>query len=136
MQLKTSSNEDGTPRRPHDPPKADPVLEFDLARELRQLNNEPERDSGQNARTLVKFGDLRVIFIALKRGSAMPGHHAKGSTSIHVVAGHIIVRADGRTFNLHDGGLLALDQNVLHDVTAVHDSAFLLTVAWPGEAGT
>lgn len=46
------------------------------------------------------------------------------------------VRADGRTLTLHDGGLLALDHDVPHDVTALHDSVFLLTVAWPGEAGT
>jgi len=28
--------------------------------------------------------------------------------------------------------LLALDRGILHDVEALEDSAFLLTIAWPG----
>lgn len=31
------------------------------------------------------------------------------------------------------GPLLALDQGLLHDVEALEQSAFLLTIAWPGE---
>jgi hypothetical protein len=43
------------------------------------------------------------------------------------------VRAAGRTFSLRLGGLLALDRGVRHDVTALEESAFLLTIAWPGK---
>jgi len=48
------------------------------------------------------------------------------------VAGHIQVRAQGRTFDLPTGRLLALDQRLLHEVEALEESAFLLTIAWPG----
>jgi len=48
------------------------------------------------------------------------------------VAGHIQVRAQGRTFDLPTGRLLALDKGVLHEVEALEESAFLLTIAWPG----
>lgn len=48
------------------------------------------------------------------------------------VEGRIQVHADGRTFDLYRGALLALDRGVPHDVEAVEDSAFLLTIAWPG----
>lgn len=41
------------------------------------------------------------------------------------------MHADGRTFDLYRGALLALDQGVPHDVDASEDSAFLLTIAWP-----
>jgi quercetin dioxygenase-like cupin family protein len=51
---------------------------------------------------------------------------------VQTVRGHIRVRALGRTFDLPTGGLLALDQNVSHDLEALEDSAFLLTIAWPG----
>jgi hypothetical protein len=44
---------------------------------------------------------------------------------------HIHVRAQGRTFDLPPGGLLALDQDVPHDVEALEDSSLLLTIAWP-----
>jgi quercetin dioxygenase-like cupin family protein len=39
-----------------------------------------------------------------------------------------------RTFDLPQGNLLALDRGVAHDVEALEDSAFLLTIAWPEEA--
>jgi quercetin dioxygenase-like cupin family protein len=42
------------------------------------------------------------------------------------------VRAQGRTFDLPAGSLLALDQGIPHDVEALEESAFLLTIAWPG----
>ena len=58
-------HEDSRHRRPHPPPMAAPFLEFDLARELEQLRCEPWPTSGQNAKTLVKYDDFRVVLIAL-----------------------------------------------------------------------
>jgi len=51
--------------------------------------------------------------------------------SIQTVA-DIQLRAQGRTFDLPTGSLLALDQGLSHDVEALEESAFLLTIAWPG----
>ena len=125
---------DGSPehRRPHPQPMAAPYLELDLAKELEQLHREPGWSSGQNARTLVKYDDLRIVLTALKAHARIPGHQTEGRISIHAVAGHLQVRAQGRTFDLPAGRLLALDQLVPHDVEALEDSAFLLTIAWPG----
>ncbi len=111
---------------------AAPFLEFDLKRELEQLHEEPEWSTGQNARTLVKFDDFRVVLMALRARARVPGHLTKGRISIQTVVGHILERADGRTFDLPGGALLALDHSVPHEVEAVEDSAFLLTIAWPG----
>lgn len=118
-------------RRPHAQSMADPYLEFDLARVLEQLNAEPAKNRGQNAKTLVKYDDFRVVLTALKAGARLPEHHTEGRISIQIVAGRIQVRAEGRTFNLLKGNLLALDRGVRHDVEALEDSAFLLTIAWP-----
>jgi quercetin dioxygenase-like cupin family protein len=52
------------------------------------------------------------------------------------VVGHIQVRAQGRSFELRAGGLLALGQGVPHEVEAVDESAFLLTIARPSENNT
>ena len=120
-------------RRPHPQPMATPYLEFDIARELHQLHHEAGWDSGQNARTLVKYNGLRVVLVALKARSRIAEHHTEGQISIHTVVGHIQVRAEGRTFELRAGGLLALDQGLPHDVEALEESAFLLTIAWPGD---
>jgi quercetin dioxygenase-like cupin family protein len=112
---------------------AGPYLEFDIARELQQLHREAGWDSGQNAKTLVKYNGLRVVLVALKARSRIPEHQTEGHISIQTVVGHIQVRAQGRTFELRAGGLLALDQGLRHDVEAVEESAFLLTIAWPGD---
>lgn len=107
-------------------------LEFDLARELEQLHHEPGWSSGQNAKTLVKYDDFRVVLIALKAHARLPGHQTEGRISIQTVAGHIQVRAQGRTFDLPMGRLVALDRGLPHDVEALEEGAFLLTIAWPG----
>jgi quercetin dioxygenase-like cupin family protein len=111
---------------------AGPYLEFDLARELKALHSEPAWSNGQNAKTLVKYDDFRVVLTALKARARLPDHHTEGRISIHTIAGHILVRADGRTFDLPMGSLLALDQGLAHDVEALEESAFLLSIAWPG----
>ena len=122
-------------RRPHPTPMAAPYLEFDIASELEQLRREPAWQSGQNAKTLVKFDDLRIVLMSLQARSRIPGHQTEGRISIHAVAGHIQVRAQGRTFALPSGRLLALDRGLPHDVEALEDSAVLLTIAWPGRKG-
>jgi quercetin dioxygenase-like cupin family protein len=110
-----------------------PYLEFNLARELQLLHLEPGWQSGQNARTLIKYDGLRVVLIALQARSKMPAHRTEGQVSIQTIAGHIQVRAEGRSFELRPGGLLALAQDVPHDVEALEESAFLLTIAWPSQ---
>lgn len=118
-------------RRPHPQPMAGLYLEFDIATELEQLHREAGWQSGQNAKTLVKYDGLRIVLIALKARSKIPGHHTQGQISIQPVVGRIQVRAEGRSFDLRPGGLLALDKGLPHDVEALEESAFLLTIAWP-----
>lgn len=121
----------GQHRRPHPQPLDATYLEFDLVRELEQLHREPAWANGQNARTLVKYDNFRVVLTALRARSRMPGHQTEGRISIQTLEGHIQVRAEGRTFDLPLGSLLALDRGLPHDVEALEDSALLLTIAWP-----
>jgi quercetin dioxygenase-like cupin family protein len=119
-------------RRTHTSPMADPFMEFDLPAEIHRLQAEVNWNTGQNARTLIKYTDFRVVLIALAAEARMHEHKAEGRVSIYVLSGHIQLRASGRTFNLRSGGLLALDHGVSHDVHALEESALLLTIAWPG----
>lgn len=123
-------------RRPHTLPMTMPYLEYDLVQELRQLHEEPEWRNGQNAKTLVKYPDFRVILTALKHNACIPGHQAAGRISIQMISGHVRVRALERTFDLIPGSLLALDKSVPHHLEALEDSAFLLSIAWPGRKET
>ncbi|MGE3274410.1 MAG: hypothetical protein AB7O67_04820 [Vicinamibacterales bacterium] len=109
-------------------------LELDITREREQLHREPGWTSGYKARTLAKYEDLRIVLMALKGGAHMPSHQTDGRISIHAITGHLSVKAEGRTFDLPAGRLLALDRGIPHEVDALEDSAFVLTVAWAGRA--
>ena len=119
-------------RRPHASPMAEPLMEFDLPAEIDRLRAEKTWTTGQNARTLLKYDDFRVVLTALQAKARMPEHKTEGRISVHVLSGHIHLRAGGRTFSLRPGSLLALDHGVPHSVEALEESAFLLTIAWPG----
>jgi quercetin dioxygenase-like cupin family protein len=110
---------------------AGPSLEFELALEIEKLRREPAYEGGRNAKTMVKYEDFRIVLTAIKGGTRIHEHHSAGRISVQTVAGHIRMRALDREFDLPQGRLLVLDRGVQHDVEAIQDSAFLLTVAWP-----
>jgi quercetin dioxygenase-like cupin family protein len=128
----SSTPEHESHRRTHAPPTAGPFMEFDLPAEIHRLHAETTWSTGHNAKTLIKYDNLRVVLTALQANARVPEHANEGHISVHVLSGHIHVRASGRTFSLRPGGLLALDRGVAHDIEALDDSAFLLTIAWPG----
>lgn len=123
-------------RRPH--PSTDQLaasfMQFDLRSEAEQLRHEDGSKEGQNAKTLVKYDDFRIVVITLDRAARIPWHHTAGRISIHTVAGHVRVRASERTFDLPAGSLLALDRTLPHEVEALEQSTLLLTIAWGEEA--
>jgi quercetin dioxygenase-like cupin family protein len=118
-------------RRPHTSALAGTFLESDLNVELARLHDESTWSSGQNARTLIKYDDFRVVLLALQAHARMAEHKAEGRISIHVLTGHLRLSASGRTFDLRPGSLLALDRGVPHSVEAIEESALLLTIAQP-----
>jgi quercetin dioxygenase-like cupin family protein len=111
---------------------ASPFLEFDLTVEVDRLHREATWNTGQNARTLMKYDDFRVVLTVLKANAHISQHQTTGRLSVHVLSGHIRLAASGRTFDLRPGSLLALDQGAPHAIEALQESAFLLTIAWPG----
>jgi quercetin dioxygenase-like cupin family protein len=112
-----------------------PLLQFDLAAELDQLHRDESwhNPAGRSSKTLVKYADLRIVLIAMKANTRMHEHTAAGRISVHSVNGHIRLHLPARVADLPAGQLLVLDQCVPHDVEAVVDSAFLLTLSWPPE---
>ena len=92
-------NDDVQRRRPHAPPMAGPFLEFDLTREVGQLNAETGGAGGQTARTLVKLDDLRIVLITLTTGSRIPGHHRVESRSTSSAATSWYARKVGHSIS-------------------------------------
>ena len=108
------------------------MLQFDLAMETDQLRREgPWNTTSRNAKTLVKYADLRIVLIAMKSGTRMEGHKADGSISIQGLTGNLRLHLADQTVELPAGRLLTLERGLPHDVEATEDSSFLLTISWP-----
>jgi quercetin dioxygenase-like cupin family protein len=108
---------------------------FDLAAELEQLRAEAIwRQGVRNAKTLVKEPDLRVVVILLRQGARMEEHRAPGRITIHTLSGRLRLQLFDQASDLEAGQILMLDADIPHDVEAIEESAFLLTIAWPAKA--
>lgn len=109
-----------------------PSSEFNLARELDELHGEPEWESGGIARkVLIRYPDFQITLRAMKAATRIPDHHNPGRICVHTLRGHIRMHAEGKLFDLPQGKMLVLDRAITHDVEALEESAFLLTVAYP-----
>jgi quercetin dioxygenase-like cupin family protein len=121
----------GSPERPMHQ-VAHSRLTFDLGAELERLRAEESWLQGtRNAKTLVKEPDFRLVLISLRRDGRMEEHRAPGRISIQTLTGRLRLYVQGETIDLTVGQVLVLDPGVTHDVEALEESAFLLTIAWP-----
>jgi len=119
-------------RRPRAAPVERACLEFDLGSEVDRLRHETTWLTGRSAKTLLKHDDLRVVLTVLQARTRIAEDTTAGRISIHLLSGHIRLNASGRVFDLRPGSLVALDQGTAHDMEALEESAFLITIAWPG----
>lgn len=118
-------------RLPH---LANPLLRFNLSEELRQLRSEDswQRETGRSSKTLAKYPDFRIVLVLMKANTQMKEHHADARISIHSLQGKIRIHLPDQKVELPAGELMALDHGIPHDVEAVEESAFLITISWPG----
>ena len=67
----------------------------------------------------------------MNRGAQMKEHHADGTLSIQVLSGRMRVNVGAKSHELAAGNLFTLGASIRHDVEALDDAAFLLTLSWP-----
>jgi quercetin dioxygenase-like cupin family protein len=117
-------------RLPH---LASPLLRFNLSEEVQQLRQEEswQRETGRSSKTLAKYPDFRIVLVLMKANSHMNEHRAEARISIQTLLGKICLHLPDQKVELPAGQLLALDCGMPHDVEALEESAFLLTVSWP-----
>jgi len=109
-----------------------PLLAFDLANEIEQLRREEHWiKDGRISKTLVKHSDFRIVLMFMKIGTLMQEHKTDARISIHALSGRLLLKLDGQTVELQAGHLLVLEKGLSHDVKALEESAFLLSIAWP-----
>ena len=115
--------------QPNSPALTGQSAEFTLEQEADDLVRSPQWQTGIARKVLVQYPDLQVTLRRMKAGARIPNHHNPGRICVQTVTGHIRMRADGKIFDLPKGTILVLDRAVTHDVEALEESAFLLTVA-------
>ena len=109
---------------------------FQLADEVERLRHDLEHTSGgRAARTLAKTEGLRVTLVLIKKDCSLNPEAMAGGASLEVLVGRLRVHAGGAPWDVGAGQLIVLADNLREPVTALAETAFLLTVAWPAIAG-
>ena len=107
------------------------LAQFDLAREMNDSEQKRPWPMGHFARTLFKKSDFRMVLISMDKGSILKEHHADGTISVQVLKGSMRFTAQGESHSLQANHVLTLGASIKHEVEALEESAFLLTIAWP-----
>lgn len=114
------------------PQLANAAIRFNLQEEMKKLRGVSTwaQPTGRSSATLVKHEDLRVVLTLMKKGSRIAQHRAEGAISIQAVQGRVRLYVGGKEIcELASGDVLALQAGLEHDVEALEESAFLLTIA-------
>lgn len=120
-------------RAPHEVSAAVTVL--DLSQEVAALRREPAwQQNDRNAKTFVKDDDLRVVLTVLKQGAIVKEHQAPGTAVVQALSGRLRLRIEDQAVELSAGQVVVLARNLPHDVEALEESAFAITIAWPAAA--
>jgi quercetin dioxygenase-like cupin family protein len=107
------------------------LAHFDLGHEMAEFEQHKPWPKGIHSKTLFKKKDLRVVLICMEAAARIEEHHADGTSSVQVLKGSIRYTTQGQTYDLQVGSLLTLGASIKHDVEAVVESGFLLTISWP-----
>jgi quercetin dioxygenase-like cupin family protein len=63
----------------------------------------------------------------------MKEHQVDASSSVQVLKGHVRYNTQGQVYPLYAGNLLTVGASIKHEVEAIEESAFLLTISWSGD---
>jgi quercetin dioxygenase-like cupin family protein len=111
-----------------------PMLTFDLQQQLAELRGEEAyQRSGRSGRTLAKSGRMRLVLVAMVPGNVIGTHQADSPMTVHVIGGHIRYRSAEGEHQLRQGQVLFFGPGDAHDITAVEESALLLTLSAIGD---
>ena len=108
---------------------AAPIIEVQLDHELELLRSGSSYLSTDHAATtILKRPGIRVVLVALRAGGRMPEHHQDSPIAVQVLAGHIRFGVEGQSLDLSPGHLVGLADSLPHQILALEESAFLLTI--------
>ncbi len=111
-----------------------PLLQSNLAAEIEKLRlaESWQRKTGRSSKTLLNSPASGILLIAMKQNTETREHRVDGRITIQTIVGHLRLKLSDQTVELPSGHLLMLDRGITHDVHAVEESVFLLTMCWHG----
>lgn len=122
---------DATALRPEGERELDAAMvTMDLPLLMKQIKEEQSYKNGdRNAITIFKNSEMRIVLVALHKGTEMKTHTAPGVISVQVLEGKIVFTAEDKPAERSAGQMLALHAGIPHSVKAMDDSIFLLTLS-------
>jgi quercetin dioxygenase-like cupin family protein len=110
------------------PPVALPV-HADLPQQIDALLADPLfQQRGHSARTLFDSPDLRVLLVVLRGGRRVSEQAPGNRIVLEVLLGELLVKLDGGATKVPLGHLVAFEKGIAHEVEAVEDCAFLVSL--------
>ena len=111
--------------------QAGEFAKFDLPEFLERVRASDHGSTGRLTTPLLSLPGLRLMLVSMRSGASWPQHSTPGRITVQPLAGEIRMRACEKEISLHVGSVAAFAAGVPHDVVAVSDAVFLLTVARP-----
>lgn len=106
------------------------MLTFDTDALISQIKSEEAwTKSDRNSLTIFKNDTLCMVIVGLHPEAAMKKHSATGAITVQVLQGDIIFETLNQKSELTRGKMIALPAGIPHQVYAVKESFFLLTLA-------
>lgn len=107
----------------------DTLLSFSLNDETDKLKKETAWINGdRGAITLQKNSNLRVVLISLRKGATLHEHKVDGPITLFVLSGKMSFIAGKKTVKVKTNELIVLEKAIPHDVKALEDTTFILTI--------
>ncbi|WP_339925429.1 cupin [uncultured Cyclobacterium sp.] len=82
-----------------------------------------------STKVILESSFSKEIRILLKEGQIMKEHKTKFPIVVQVLEGEIDFGAEGEIHNFKSGGIVALEGNIPHDLTAKKDSVIRLSLS-------
>jgi quercetin dioxygenase-like cupin family protein len=130
MENNPGNTPESRPRPDSNRPLDAPMLNFDLTSLIERIKQEDDWNTGKhNAITLMKTARMRIVLIAMHAGNEIKMHQSEGPISVHIIEGLLHFITEEESVILKKGQLLTLHENVQHELIAIEETTFLLTMS-------
>lgn len=106
-----------------------PMVPIDIAAYIQQLNMEEAwQKNDHNAITVFKSDTYRLVLVGMHKEAQIETHLAEGIISVQVIEGKIKFSTESESVELGNRQMVVLHERILHSVTALEESFFLLSI--------